>query len=377
MVRSLRGLIVEIDWVLLGSILALLSIGLLMLYSVSLGREGGDFSLFWKQLIVAAVGLVVLFAVSTIHIHVWEGVARWLYLVMFVVLLLVLFFGETVNATRGWLNIAGARVQPVEFAKVVAILALASFFSRHARSLDRFWNLAMSFLIAAGLMLPVLFQPDFGSAAIVFSLWASLLLITGVRREYVIGLMVVGAVGFSLAWAFVFAPYQKERLQTFFFPSDQTAAQSYNVRQAIIAVGSGEFMGRGLGAGSQSQLRFLPEATTDFIVASIGEELGFVGLAVVFALLAVLFFRLFQLLVRSSSWFGSFVVLGTILLVLVEVVMNAGMNFGLFPVVGIPFPFLSAGGSSLLAHFILFGLVESIARFESSRGYRGGGVAVA
>lgn len=360
----------QFDWLLFGSLLLLVGIGLTLLYSASIGREGGDLSGFWKQFFIAVAGLIVLLIVNLIDFHTWDGISRPLYMVMALVLVLVLIIGQTVHTTRGWLAIAGWRFQPVEFAKIVGVLALASYFARRSRELDRLRYLLQSLLIVGWFIAFILLQPDFGSAAVIFAVWASLLFIIGVRREYLVGLILVGLGTFLISWFFLFKPYQQERLIAFVFPAEKVQSQGYNVRQAIIAVGSGELTGRGLGQGSQSQLRFLPEATTDFIFATLGEELGLAGVAVVFFLLTVIYYRLIHLLTICQDGFASFVVLGTTLLISIEIFINAGMNLGLFPVVGIPFPFLSAGGSALLAHLALFGVIENIARVEGSRGYR-------
>lgn len=360
----------QFDWLLFGCLIIVISIGLVLLYSVASGREGGNLDIFWRQLVIAGGGIVVLFVLSSIDFRTWEGVSWIMYAVMASLLILVLIFGQTVNATRGWIEAVGFRFQPVEFAKVVAIIALAAYFARRSRELDRLQNLLQSLAIIGFFIVLVLLQPDFGSAAIIFSLWVGMVFIIGVRREYLIGFLVATLIAGAVGWLFLFKPYQKDRLTTFFFPSDRAQTQSYNVKQAIIAVGSGELTGRGLGQGSQSQLRFLPEASTDFIFATLSEELGLAGVGVLFTLLAIIYYRLFRLLSICRDGFGSFLILGTILLISVEIFVNAGMNVGIFPVVGIPFPFLSSGGSSLLAHLILFGLIESIARSEGSRGYQ-------
>lgn len=359
----------QFDWLLFGGVLITIGIGLTLLYSVAIGREGGDLGIFWKQLIVAGVGLAAYFVLSFVNFRTWEGVSTPLCLATGLVLVAVLIFGQTINATRGWLAIGGWQFQPVEFAKVAAIVALSAYFARRSRELDRLKNLLQSLAIVLGFIVLVLLQPDFGSAAVIFSIWVCMVFVIGIRREYVAGFLIVGLLGFLLGWLFLFKPYQKERLISFVLPSGQQS-QSYNVRQAIIAIGSGELTGRGLGEGSQSQLRFLPEASTDFIFATLGEELGFAGVAVLFFLLGVIYYRLIRLLARCRDGFASFVVLGTILLLSVEIFVNAGMNMGLFPVVGIPFPFLSSGGSALLAHLILFGVVASISRSEGSGSYQ-------
>ncbi len=372
---SVRTFLRQFDWLLFGSLVILVAIGLLLLYSTSLGREAGNLATFWKQLAISVVGLFILLGLSVVDFHTWDGVSRFLYGAALVVLMVVLAIGITVNGHRGWISIAGLTIQPVEFAKAVAVLALASYFARRSRTIDRLPYLLQSLGIVAVLIALILFQPDLGSAALIFALWVGLVLVIGVRREYLIAFLVIGVATALLAWFVLLRPYQKDRIRTFLFPQQQTDEVSYNVRQATIAVGSGELTGRGLGQGSQSQLKFLPEATTDFMFATVAEELGFAGVAVVFFLLAIIFYRLVVILRRCQDNFASFVVLGTILLLLIEIWINAGMNMGLFPVVGIPFPFLSAGGSALLAHLVLLGIVENIARFEGGRGYRLSGAA--
>lgn len=369
-IGRVREFVRQFDWLLFASMIGLMGMGSTVLYSIAVGREGGDLSLVKKQIFVAVVGVALFFIVSSIDYHTWQGLGPYLYVATILVLGLVLVNGQTVNATRGWLSLGGWRVQPVEFAKGVAVIVLAAYFARRARSLGHLTYVLQSVVLVGVMAGLVLLQPDFGSAAIFFALWLFLLLVIGVKRRYVVGLMIFVLVALLSGWLFFFKPYQKERIKTFFFPSDRTAAQSYNVRQAVIAVGAGGLTGRGLGQGSQSQLRFLPEAETDFIFAVLAEELGFVGVLLLLGLFAVLYQRLLALFRRCRDDFGSFILLATIILTLVEVFVNAGMTMGLFPVVGIPLPLVSAGGSSLLAHAILLGVVESIARQERRSGYR-------
>jgi rod shape determining protein RodA len=261
-------------------------------------------------------------------------------------------------------------------AKFTAVIATAAFVARRARTLNRLSNLVGSTVLAGATIGLVLLQPDAGSAAILGFVWLGTLLVIGIKRRYLVGMFVAAALASLVAWQFVLAPYQKERLSTFFVSSERASAQGYNVRQAIIAVGSGGLFGRGPGSGSQSQLRFLPEASTDFVVAVIGEELGFVGLSLLFGLFFLLGVRLWLWLARCRDDFASFVLLGTVLLFAVELFMNAGMAVGLFPVVGIPLPLVSAGGSSLVAHLALLGVAQSVVREERAAGYRLSQVAV-
>lgn len=374
MIGRLRTYFRSFDWLLFIGMLLVIGVGLSALYSISVGRGGEDLFLYQKQLLIGVVGLIAYFIFSLIDYHTWQSTSRWIYIGTLLLLIATLLFGQVINNTRGWIGIGGWVFQPVELAKLVAIIVLAAYFARQARELDRLNNLLQSFILTALFVGLVFLQPDFGSAALILALWLGLVLIIGVRRQYLIGLVLVGLISFSIGWFVLFQPYQKERLKTFIFPNDADSAASYNVRQATIAVGSGQLLGKGLGEGSQSQLRFLPEAETDFIFAVVAEELGFVGVLVLFSFFAAIYYRLFMLLMRASDWFASFFILGAILLLSVEIFINAAMAMGMFPVVGIPFPFVSAGGSSLLVHMVLFGILQNIARTESSRGYQLSGV---
>ena len=372
----LRDFLRQSDWWLFVSPALIIGLSLTVLYSISAVRTGGDLFLFKKQLVVALAGLILALIISAINYRTWQSVSWVIYLATLLLLVAVLIFGQKIHATRGWFNIGQWQFQPVEFTKLTLVIILASYFARRSRELNLFSNLIQSFVLAALPVALVLLQPDFGSAAILFSLWFSMLLIIGVRRRYVVALFVLMIGGLLISWLFLFAPYQKARLVSFFFPSERTRTQSYNVRQAIIAIGSGEITGRGLGSGTQSQLKFLPEAGTDFIFAVVGEELGFVGVAVLFGLFGIWYYRVFRLLLKCRDEFASFILVGTAVLIFIEIFISAGMAMGVVPVVGVPFPFVSAGGSSLLTHLILVGIVAGIARQENASGYRISGLSI-
>lgn len=372
----LRDFSRQSDWWLFASPALVIGLGLTVLYSISAVRTDGDLSLFKKQLIVALGGLILMLVVSAINYRSWQSLSWILYSVTLLLLVVVLIFGQKIHATRGWFSVGQWQFQPVEFAKLILVVVLASYFARRSRELNLFYNLIQSLVLMALPVALVLAQPDFGSASILFLLWFSMLLIIGVRRRYVVALLILMISGLLIGWFFLFAPYQKARLMSFFFPSERTMAQSYNVRQAIIAIGSGEITGRGLGSGTQSQLKFLPEAGTDFIFAVIGEELGFVGVAVLFGLLSIWYYRVFRLLFKCRDEFASFILVGTAALMFIEIFISAGMSMGVVPVVGVPFPLLSAGGSSLLAHMVLIGIVAGIARQENASGYRISGLTI-
>jgi rod shape determining protein RodA len=207
----------------------------------------------------------------------------------------------------------------------------------------------------------VLRQPDLGSALILFLFWSAMIAVVGFKKKYIITIGLVLVIVLLSGWAFFFEDYQKERIITFVNPSyyDQLD-QGYNVTQAIIAVGSGGITGRGVGFGSQSQLKFLPEAQNDFIFAVIAEELGFLGFCLVLTLFAVFFYRMLSSIKKIDDDFGIYFIIGTTVLIFIEMFINIGMNIGILPVIGISLPFLSYGGSAIVSTLMLVGIVENI-----------------
>jgi rod shape determining protein RodA len=206
----------------------------------------------------------------------------------------------------------------------------------------------------------VLMQPDFGSASVLIGTWFIILICAGLPWRMLLGAIVVFAAIFAVGWQFFFADYQQARILSFIDPSRDPLGQGYNVTQAIIAIGSGGLFGSGLGFGTQSQLKFLPESQTDFIFAVIGEELGFVGVCIVLLSFGVIFFRIRRHVVLSRDDFANLLLLGSGAVIFLQFFVNVAMNLGLFPVTGIGLPFVSYGGSSLLAMFALAGIAESI-----------------
>jgi rod shape determining protein RodA len=203
-------------------------------------------------------------------------------------------------------------------------------------------------------------QPDFGSALILFFVWLAMIIMAGFNKKYLAVILLIILVLGAFSWLFYFKPYQKERLLTFLNPSFEPLSQGYNVAQAIIAVGSGGLWGRGIGFGSQSQLKFLPESQNDFIFGVISEELGFLGVILVFLFFGIFFYRLLVNIKKINNDFGIFFILGVMSLIFIEMFINIGMNIGVLPVIGISLPFLSYGGSAMLANLIMVGIVENI-----------------
>lgn len=348
------------DWILFFSVLLLLSVGLLEIYSIALSNESADLLNFKKQAFFVVAGLLVLFIFSFIDYHFIKNMALYIYFGGILFLIIVLIFGATIRGTTGWLNIGIFGIQPVEFIKIVLIVFLARFFSSVSMKVKPLKNLLISGIGSFILIGLVFLQPDFGSGSILLSIWLFTIVVVGINKKYLIIIATILVLIFSSAWVFTFEDYQKQRIITFLQPSFDPLNQGYNISQAIIAVGSGGLTGRGVGFGSQSQLKFLPEAQNDFIFAVIAEELGFLGVGLLISLFVILIYRLLANLKKIDNDFGVFFILATVGLIFVEMFINIGMNIGLLPVVGISLPFVSYGGSSIIAHLALIGIAQNI-----------------
>jgi len=348
------------DWVVLSAVLVLTMLGLAAIYSVDLSR-GEALIFFPTQITALFLGLIAIAVIANIHISFFESSALLFYATALVLLIAVLFFGVSIRGTTGWFRIAGFSFQPAEFAKLALILFLGWRITRQARRFDTWQFVAASgvmSIIFAGL---IMMQPDLGSAAILMGIWFGLVMLTGTKKRYIFALMGIILIAVVIGWMFFFKAYQKERLLTFIDPGRDPLGSGYNVTQSIIAVGSGQLLGRGLGFGSQSQLHFLPEAQTDFIFSVIGEELGFVGVNIMLIVYVILLWRLVMIAKNCTSDFSAYTVLGIALLFLLQMIINVGAAIGLLPLTGVTLPFVSYGGTSLLINMILVGIAESAA----------------
>ena len=359
-----------LDPYLMGAVAVLLGLGIAALVSSSVARGANG---VWTQGAAIALGLVALIVLALAHP---KTVRRWRHpvaLAAFFIMAAVLVFGRTVKGTRGWFFIGPLSFQPVELAKIALVIVLASILPLHARARSLAAVLSASVVTAVFVILTLL-QPDFGSAMILIGLWCAMLMVSGVPRRYVIFLFIAALAVGALSWQFVFQDYQKARVLIFLDPSRDPLGRGYNVTQAQIAVGSGGFWGSGFASGSQSQLRFLPESQTDFVFSLIAEELGFVAATVLIAALTVVVWRLYRLARHAPDDFSQFVAVGAAALISIESFIAIGGNIGLVPMTGITLPFVSAGGSSMVAHLALVGLAQGVSRAASrTAGVREGG----
>lgn len=351
----------QYDWVLMILIFVLLVFSFASIYSIDLSR-GEKLTYFPMQLLACAIGMVAFFIASRMHVTFYRTMSKTVYLVALLMTGLVLVFGSTIRGTTGWFKIAGFSFQPAEFAKLALVLMMGFLVSIQKRRFDKLQFVVLSGLVVSGLILLILLQPDLGSALVLGGIWFGILVLSGIKKRYIFGLVGLVIMAFLIGWNFLFEDYQKDRLVTFLKPQENLLDAGYNVNQSIIAIGGGRFFGRGLGFGSQSQLYFLPEAQTDFIFSVIGEELGFVGIFIVLFVYLYIFFRLIKIARQCNDDFGSYVVLGIMFLFFIQVIFNVGAATGLLPVTGLTLPFLSYGGSSLIINLILIGIAESVAR---------------
>ncbi|OGE64651.1 rod shape-determining protein RodA [Candidatus Daviesbacteria bacterium RIFCSPLOWO2_02_FULL_36_7] len=331
--------------------LLLVSIGILVIYSSS--KELG-----FQQLIFTLIGAIFFFTVSQFELLSIKNLAKPLFFFILILLVTVLILGFETRGSLRWIPLGIFNVQPSEFAKPVLILFLAKFWSERQVS----WvNIGKSMLWAAPFILLVFKQPDLGSALTLTAIWLGMLFAAriSIKKALVLGLIIAFIIPAS--WLFLH-DYQKGRILSFLSPGSDPLGRGYNVIQSTIAVGSGEIFGRGLGRGTQSRLQFLPEFRTDFIFASIAEEMGFVGSILILTLYLFLLIYSLRMAERVSNQFNMLTISGVISMILFQVFVNIGMNIGILPITGITLPLISYGGSSLIATFLSLGMISSSVR---------------
>lgn len=350
----------KLDWWLFLSALFLVIFGLISIYSSSFSR--GNFLNFQKQLIFLLVGIFLMLILSFFD---WRAIKEDRFLIFSAYLILILalfglyFLGVDIRGAQKWYRIGPFLLDPVEFLKIVLILILAKYFSKKHVELYTLWNILFSGIYVFLPTVLIFFQPDFGSAAILIILWIGMLLVSGIRVSHFLCLVLIFSLFFLICWSYFFKDYQKARILNFLFPSDPLGV-GWSQNQAKIAIGSGGFLGKGFKKGPQTQYKFLPEPQTDFIFAAIAEEFGFLGTTFLFFLFLLLIWRAIKIASLSRSNFARLFAIGFGILVISQVFINVGMNLGILPIVGIPLPFVSYGGSSLIAHFLGLGFLQSI-----------------
>ncbi len=350
-----------IDWILLLSTFPLLGAGL-----VTMNAFTGDSTYFYKQLSWICVSLIVFFALSFVDFRflrkTWVSVT--LFLSSCTVLVILFVVGQVVKGAVSWFKFGLLSFQPSDPIKLVIIIILAKYFSRRHIDIADFRHIFISGLYAFTVFALVLIQPDFGSAIIIFLVWFGMVLVSGLSKKHLMALVVTGIVVFVGLWNFGFKDYQKNRILNFVNPLGDIHGTGYNAYQSSIAVGSGQIWGKGVGYGTQSRLKFLPEFQTDFIFSAFAEEWGFAGVIILFTFFGIVMWRIISISMYGETNFEILFGSGLAILIIVHFFINIGMNIQLLPVTGTTLPFLSYGGTHLLTEFTGLGILMGMRRYR-------------
>lgn len=355
------------DMGLLLAMMGLLVISLLAIYSASLVTDG--IGKVVKQGVWIALGLIGFGVVAHIDYRSWSRYWRLFYVLTLVALFVTLFLAREINGARSWIDLGPFRLQPSEFAKLALIIGLATLLARFGDRLRQWPLFLRTLLFLVVPLLLVLMQPDFGTGMVWCAIWFVMVLLAGVRWWMLLIVCLGSLLAFTTLWHVgVVSAHQKARLiKRLDFIHADPAGAGYHQRQAGIAIGAGMLWGKGYLHGTQARRGFLPEQDTDFIFAVIGEEFGFLGCAVVLGLFAIIFLRLLRIAEEAETPFGRLVVVGVVTMFMAHTFINVGMCLGVFPVAGIPLPFVSYGGSSLLTNMLAAGMVYNISRHRQPR----------
>ena len=348
------------DFWLLGAVIIALVFGVTMIRSAVAGNVSLA-GLVPRQIIFGGVGFLVILLAAAIDYRFWSGAIVPMYGVVVLALLLLFVVGGTRFGATRWLETGLVSIQPTELAKMVVILALANFFDKNIEAHRNWGWLLKSLAITLGIAGLIFIQPNLSNVIVVMILWAAMAWVAGLDLKQVGILVLVVIVLGALAYSFFLQDYQRERITTFIFPpSSSSYGATYNVLQALAALGSGGWVGEGYGHGTQTQLRFMKVRHNDFIFSVIGEELGFIGAIFVLILLAFIIYRCLRAARLARDPFGSMIAYGVAILIFFQAVVNIAVNLNLIPVTGIPLPFISYGGSGLISLMLGIGLVESV-----------------
>lgn len=355
-----RRLLVHFDWTLLGITLLIAGIGLVNLYSTTSGMETSGSPFYVKQMIWLLIGLIAMILIAFVEYRIYSDFAYGIYFITFLLLIIVMAYGIITSGAQRWVRIGSISFQPSEFIKVSLIIALAKFFQRPpAREGYSLKQLPIPFLLLIVPMILILKQPDLGTAVILLLIFFSVLLFVKVRWSSLLMILVGGGSVVPLLWRFL-KEYQKRRILTFFNPEMDPLGAGYHLIQSKIAVGSGGILGKGFMKGTQSKLGFLPEQQTDFIFSALGEEWGLIGCFFLLTLYFILILWGLRIAVQSKDRFSAILSFGVVAMLFWHIFINIGMVLGMMPVVGIPLPLLSYGGSFMLSTLIGIGLLLNV-----------------
>ena len=347
------------DWTLFAPALTLSLLGIL-----TISTFGVDSSLAPRQLLFLALASALYFALASTDLgfirRTFPVVA--LYALSLALLASLLIFVDPIMGAKAWFTFGPVSFQPADLAKLALIVLLAKYLSRRHVEIGDVRHILVSGAYAFALVALILVEPDLGNAIIVSVLWLAMMLVSGISKKHLAALGLLALIAASALWFGGLQPYQRSRIVSFVNPAGDIAGAGYSAYQAKIAVGSGELFGKGVGYGTQSKLRFLPEYQTDFVFAAFAEEWGFAGVVLLLALFGLLFARLVEVARAATTNFDAFFTLGVLALLASHLAIHAGISLGLLPVTGTTIPFMSSGGSHLVLEFAALGIVTSLSR---------------
>lgn len=349
----------KIDWVLVLAMLPIIGAGLVTMHSF-----GSETTLLYRQLIWLGIAFTTFFiaAAGNYQFLRRRGVAVSLFAIAVLSLLAVVVFGVVAGGAQSWFDFGFLRVQPAAPAKLILIAVLAKYFDRRRGQMHNFKHVLVSGIYALLISGLVFLQPDFGSALIIGLIWFGMVIASGIPLRHIISVLAIGAISAGLLWMFALTSEQQQRITSFIDPQANLQQAGYNANQAMIAVGSGQILGKGVGYGTQSRLEFLPEYETDFVFAAFAEEWGFVGACLLLLLYLIVLWRIYRLARAGETSFERLFGAGVFMYLLAHITIHTGVNVGLLPITGTTMPFMSYGGSHLVTEFLSLGVLIGLER---------------
>ena len=349
------------DFWLLGAVAILSIFGIAMIRSAIAGNiELTEANAVLRQIIFVVVGFAVVMVTTAIDYHLWSSVSRLIYLGMAILLGVLFVVGAAFFGSARWFDTGIILIQPSELAKIVIIIVLADFFTRHKGEIGDLRVVARSLIMTIGIVVWIILQPNLSTSIVIMVIWFALLWVSGLKLKHLAifaGLaVIVPIIGFPFL-----AEYQQQRVYNFVFPDPEARyGDIYNIEQALVSIGSGGLFGKGYNLGTQVQLRFLKIRVSDYIFAAMGEEWGFVGTVLIMLLILFVVYRCLRAARLAKDTFGALLCYGVATLIAFQAMVNIGVNLRLVPATGLPLPFISYGGSSMLSLLLGIGLVESV-----------------
>jgi len=358
--EMIKKLFKNVDFGILIIVLLIFCIGIISLKSASNGA-GGDPNEYTKQISWFIVGLISSILIVFFDYKLLKKISIFFYIITILLLLIVLRMGA-INGASSWIRFGPLSIQPSEFAKIAIIIIFAQFieFLNEKKALNKIYNILICLLIVGVPIALIIKQPDYGTAIVIVTIFAAMLYAGGINWKYIMLALLAAAICFPLLYSFVLPAHAKQRIDVFLNPDLDPRGAGYNIIQSKLAIGSGMLVGMGLFNGNQTQMGLLPMKTTDFIFPVLSEELGFIVSSSIIILYAVLSIRIINVGRNTKDDFGKLICIGVFAMLFAHVVENIGMCMGLLPITGIPLPFMSYGGSSMLTNMIAIGIVLSI-----------------